>query len=97
MLFEYEYGDGWEHTVTLSKIEDYAEGEKPVVRLIDGKCACPPEDCGGIYGYNELCESLKHPRSAHAKEMKEWLGYQYDPEDFDFVDVQQTIDEYNFE
>lgn len=97
VLFEYDYGDGWEHTVTLSKVEDYADGEKPVVRLIGGKRACPPEDCGGIYGYNELCESLKHPRSAHAKEMKEWLGYVYDPEDFDFVDVEQTLDGYNFE
>lgn len=97
VLFEYDYGDGWEHTVTLSKVEDYADGEKPVVRLIGGKRACPPEDCGGIYGYNELCESLKHPYSAHAKEMKQWLGYTYDPEDFDFVDVQETIDNYNFD
>lgn len=95
VVFEYDYGDSWEHEVTLSKAEDYADGEEPRVRLIGGKRACPPEDCGGVWGYSDLCEAMKHPYSAHAKELKNWLGYLYDPEEFWLEDAQEEIDGFN--
>lgn len=94
-VFEYDYGDSWEHDVTLSKIEDFEEDETPYVRLLGGKRACPPEDCGGVPGYYDLCEAMKHPRSAHAKEMKEWLGHTFNPEEFDFEETEMIIDGYN--
>lgn len=97
VLFEYDFGDSWEHEVLLSKVEDYADGEKRGVRLIGGKRACPPEDCGGVWGYNELCEAMQHPYSARAKELKSWLGYKYDPEEFFLDEVQENIDGYNNE
>ena len=95
VTFEYDFGDSWEHEVTLSKVEDYASGEQPVVRLIGGKRACPPEDCGGVWGYQELCEAMKHPRSARARELKEWLGYKYDPEEFWLDEAQEEVDYFN--
>lgn len=95
VLFEYDFGDGWEHDVVLSKVDDYADGEKRVVRLVGGKRACPPEDCGGVWGYNELCEAMQHPYSARAKELKSWLGYKYDPEEFFLDEVQDEIDSFN--
>ena len=96
VTFEYDYGDSWEHEVTLSKVEDYAKDERPEVRLIGGKRACPPENCGGVWGYQELCEAMKHPRSARARELKEWLGYKYDPEEFWLDEAQEDVDAFNY-
>lgn len=95
VLFEYDFGDSWEHDVVLSKVEDYADDEHPRVKLLSGKRACPPEDCGGIWGYSELCEAMQHPRSARARELKDWLGYKYDPEEFWLEDVQEEIEGFN--
>ena len=95
VTFEYDFGDGWEHDVTLSKVEEYADEEQHTVELISGKRACPPEDCGGVWGYDDLCETMKHPRSKHAKELKEWLGYKFDPEEFWLEDAQEEIEAFN--
>ena len=96
VVFEYDFGDSWEHDVTLSKIEDFEEDEIPYVRLLGGKRACPPEDCGGVPGYYDLCEAMEHPYSARAKEMREWLGHTFKPEEFDFEEAEMIIDGYNF-
>ena len=48
-VYEYDFGDGWEHKVVLEKILPPDFSKAPVV--IKGKKACPPEDCGGIWGY----------------------------------------------
>ena len=95
VTFEYDFGDGWEHDVTLSKVEEYADDESHTVKLISGKRACPPEDCGGVWGYSDLCEAMKHPYSKHAKELKEWLGYKFDPEEFWLEDVREEVWEFN--
>ena len=97
VLFEYDYGDGWEHDVVLSKVADYAEGEKPRVHFLGGKRACPPEDCGGVFGYYDLCEAVSHPYSARAREMEEWLGYKFDPEIFDKEETKYSVEGYNVE
>ncbi|MCC2638866.1 MAG: plasmid pRiA4b family protein, partial [Moraxellaceae bacterium] len=57
LIYEYDFGDGWEHTVLLEKFIPYAEGE-PLPRCIDGKRACPPEDCGGVGGYAYLLKVM---------------------------------------
>ena len=97
VLFEYDFGDGWEHEVVLSKVEDYADGEKAEVHLLGGKRACPPEDCGGVWGHQELCEVMAHPYTTRAKELKQWLGYKFDPEDFDKEDTECILEGYNIE
>lgn len=95
VVFEYDFGDSWEHDIVLSKVEDYDKDEPHIVKLISGKRACPPEDCGGVWGYYDLCETMKHPYSKHARELKEWLGYKFDPEEFWLEDVQEEIDAFN--
>ena len=97
VLFEYDFGDGWEHEVVLRKVEDYADGEKAEVHLLGGKRACPPEDCGGVWGYQELYEVMAHPYTTRAKELKQWLGYKFDPEDFDKEDTECILEGYNIE
>lgn len=79
--YEYDFGDGWMHTVTLEKIFPRDKGvEYP--RCIAGRRARPPEDCGGITGYERILEVLAHPTTADT-ELLEWLGGSYEPEKFD--------------
>ena len=59
--------------------------------LLDGKRACPPEDCGGVWGYQEICELMKDPASQDARERLEWLGYRFDPERFQLEKAQRAV------
>ena len=93
--FEYDFGDSWMHRVTVVDSRKYNDGEEHKVVLVTGENACPPEDCGGVWGYYDMLDSLKKPHSKRAKEVKEWLGYDYDPTDFDFEGVAALIDDYN--
>jgi hypothetical protein len=43
-------------------------------RCVDGKRACPPEDCGGVWGYGKLLEVLSDPKNKEYKDTVEWLG-----------------------
>ena len=78
--YEYDFGDGWEHEIEFEKYIDQ-EIKKP--KCIDGARACPPEDCGGIGGYENFCDIMKKKKGNEYKEMKEWCGNDYDPEEFD--------------
>lgn len=79
--YEYDFGDSWEHTILLEKILAAEQGQT-YPRCLAGKRACPPEDSGGIPGYEEKLEILKHPRSKYYKEIRDWMG-DFDPEHFD--------------
>jgi hypothetical protein len=58
-----------------------------------GKLACPPEDCGGIWGYYEMLEALKDPKHENHEDMLEWLGDGFDPERFDIDEVNAVLAE----
>lgn len=49
----YDFGDDWMHEVRLEKILPREDGVRYPV-CVGGRRACPPEDCGGIYGYQEI-------------------------------------------
>ena len=81
-IYEYDFGDGWEHKIVVEKIlPPNPEFQHPI--CLDGANACPPEDCGGIGGYYELLDILADPRNPEHESMKEWLGYDLDPARFD--------------
>lgn len=82
MTYEYDFGDGWEHKIVLEKILETHE-TPAVPRCIGGARACPPEDCGGVWGYMELLAALRDPSHESHDEMREWLGEDFDPEHFD--------------
>lgn len=79
-IYEYDFGDGWQHTVLLEKVLPRGVVKYPV--CIEGKRACPPEDCGGIGGYENLIEIMKNPQHEEYKSMIEWLRKRFDPELF---------------
>jgi hypothetical protein len=76
----YDFGDSWEHDITIEKIVDVANWKKYPVCL-EGLGACPPEDCGGIDGFYEMLKAVKNKKHPEHKHLKEWLG-DYDPELF---------------
>lgn len=59
IIYEYDFGDSWEHLITLEKILPPDPMSHPV--CIKAVRACPPEDCGGIWGYMGMLEVLKYP------------------------------------
>ena len=67
----YDFGDDWLHYITVEKAEDI---EATKAHCIGGKGTCPPEDCGGPWGYENLREILANPKHPEHDEMKEWLG-----------------------
>ena len=88
-LYTYDFGDNWEHIITLEKILPRNKEVKYPI-CIKGKRACPPEDCGGIWGYEELLAILQDPNHEEYKETLEWVGNDFNPEYF-------NKDEINFE
>ncbi|MGB7534069.1 MAG: plasmid pRiA4b ORF-3 family protein [Halobacteriota archaeon] len=84
--YVYDFGDSWEHKIQLEKILP-REKDINYPICIKGKRACPPEDCGGIWGYEELLEIIRNPEHEEYEEMLEWLGGEFDPEDFDVEEV----------
>ena len=83
-VYVYDFGDDWSHQVRLEAILPHEAGMQ-YPRCVAGARACPPEDCGGFYGYERLCAALAHPdpRDEEAEELLEWLGDDFDPEAFD--------------
>ena len=88
--YEYDFGDSWEHEILIEKILPADPGAQYPVCLA-GKRACPPEDCGGIGGYDELLETIRDPLHENYESMMEWLGGSFDPEEFDIDQVSRIL------
>jgi len=88
--YEYDFGDSWEHTLLVEKILPAEKGGRyPVCTA--GKRACPPEDCGGICGYEEFLETIANPEDEEHDETLEWVGGDFDPEEFDLDEVNAAL------
>lgn len=80
--YEYDFGDGWEHEVVLEQVSSRLPiGYYPV--CLEGARACPPEDCGGVHGYEEMLKALGDPSHEEHENILEWVGGRYDPAQFD--------------
>ena len=87
--YEYDFGDGWQHAVLCEKILPNQASPRAV--CLAGARACPPEDCGGIGGYEELVEAMKNPRRKRYKELVDWLGEEFDAEAFDLKRINSAL------
>ena len=96
MKFEYDYGDSWTHDLWVKASRDYAPGEEPVIKLLKAQGQCPPEDCGGVWGYASLLELNKKKRkTAEDKDRLEWydIPKDYDPEAVNLEWLQDDVEE----
>ncbi|MBN6739907.1 plasmid pRiA4b ORF-3 family protein [Acidithiobacillus sp. MC6.1] len=91
-LYEYDFGDSWEHLITVEKVEPPAAIPIQWAMVTDGARACPPEDVGGTWGYKEMLETLrKKPASMEAQEYRDWLSGIFDPEQFDMEEINSLL------
>ena len=91
-FYTYDFGDSWEHEILVEKV---LPSDPKVVypRCLTGKRACPPEDCGGIWGYAELLEAIQDPAHPEHEEMLEWIGGSFDAEDCPLGEINQRLGE----
>ena len=80
--YEYDFGDDWRHKILFEKVLP-SEAGLTYPRCIAGKRACPPEDCGGIWGYEEMLNIINNPEHEEYYGQLEWLGGKFNPEEFD--------------
>jgi hypothetical protein len=90
ICYEYDFGDGWEHELVIEERTTAADGALYPV-CVAGEGACPPEDCGGSYGFAELKALLAGPPSTEREEMLEWAGGEYDPSRFDLATASAAV------
>jgi hypothetical protein len=79
LVYLYDFGDSWEHTIKIERIIDPEPGVL-YPRLIEVRGRCPPEDCGGPFGYAELLDAITDPKRERHAELIEWIGGDFDPE-----------------
>ncbi len=89
-VYEYDFGDGWEHLVTLEDLWPRTANSL-VPRCLDGGRACPPEDCGGVGGFEHLLEALRDRRHPEHRELRAWAGRHYDPALFSVQAVNSAL------
>ncbi|MEI6436215.1 MAG: plasmid pRiA4b ORF-3 family protein [Bacteroidota bacterium] len=88
--YVYDFGDYWQHQITLEKILPFdVKGKYPV--CVAGKMNCPPEDCGGASGYMDLLNILQQPEHEEYQGMLDWLGGSFDPAYFNLDEVNQRL------
>lgn len=95
ITYVYDFGDRWEHDIILEKILP-ADKHMKYPSCLTGKRTCPPEDCGGTWGYEEMLEILKQPDHEEYESYLEWLGEEFDPEFFDMKRVNALLKTENF-
>jgi hypothetical protein len=89
-VYEYDFGDGWEHTLLVEKILPPEPGvDYP--RCVKGKRACPPEDVGGIWGYYGFLETIADADDPEHDDLLEWAGGEFDPEHFDLDEINAQL------
>jgi hypothetical protein len=86
-LYEYDFGDSWLHDIVFERRGDCGKGVK-YPRCTGGERACPPEDCGGMEGFENLLNILKNPRHEEFRATASWLRghaknyWPYEPNEF---------------
>ncbi|MDQ3576148.1 MAG: plasmid pRiA4b ORF-3 family protein [Actinomycetota bacterium] len=90
LTYTYDFGDDWEHDIAVEKVVERDESAS-YPRCTGGRRAAPPEDCGGIWGYDYLVEVLADATHEEHDERLEWLGLddasEFDPAAFDAATI----------
>jgi hypothetical protein len=88
--YEYDFGDSWDHTLLVEKILSPTKGVRYPL-CMKGKRACPPEDVGGVWGYEQFLEAIHDPGNDEHEEYLTWVGGEFDPESFELEDVNSQL------
>lgn len=86
----YDFGDDWLHTIKLDAVAE-ADPETAYPRLLEARGACPPEDCGGPWGYAEYLDAIADPDHEDHEEMIAWRGPDFDPAAVDEAAIRKAL------
>lgn len=90
LVYEYDFGDDWQHDVLLEAVRPADKGMKyPYV--LAGKRACPPEDVGGIWGYADFLKIIGNPTHPEHDDTLAWCGGSFDSEAFDAAAINRAF------
>ena len=90
LVYEYDFGDSWHHLIRAEAVLAREKGGT-YPRCSEGARACPPEDCGGAWGYQEMLEAIADSKHERHDEMLEWIGGGFDPEAFDLDGINKRM------
>ena len=88
-LYEYDFGDGWEHEIMFEGCLKAEKGSRYPL-CVEGERNCPPEDVGGVWGYVEFLAAIANPNHEWHDEYVEWAGH-FDPEEFDAGEITKVM------
>lgn len=94
ILYLYDFGDGWEHTIQLEKILPYSH-EISFPACLSAERNCPPENVGGPPGYQDFLEAFDNPNHPNHTDMVEWVGEEFDPRTFETSEVNEYLKSWN--
>lgn len=86
----YDFGDSWEHNILVEKVLE-ADPEINYPICIKARRACPPEDCGGVWGYRNFLEAIQNPDHPEHDELLEWVGGSFDPEEIELDEINSLL------
>ena len=89
-FYLYDFGDSWAHEVLVEKMLT-AKTDTSYPICVEAKRACPPEDCGGTWGYQTLLKAIKDPKHPEHALRVEWLGSSFDPEKVDLDEINDLL------
>jgi hypothetical protein len=85
IVYEYDFGDCWKHLIEIESVGVHPEPGLTYPVCTGGERARPPEDCGGVSGYDDLLQILADPEHEEHRNMKTWVGKKFAPEKFDLL------------
>jgi hypothetical protein len=88
--YHYDFGDGWKHNIVVERVVPRSE-DHTYPMCATGRRACPPEDCGGPYGYAAFLAAIGDPEHPDHGMYLEWTGGHFDPEEFDLGDTNRAL------
>ena len=89
-MYEYDFGDSWQHVLVVEKTLPIEEAARYPI-CVAGARACPPEDVGGILGYEDFLEAVEEPQHPEHGQFLEWIGGDFDPEVLDLDKVNRLL------
>lgn len=91
LTYRYDFGDDWDHLITVEKILAPEPGVR-YPRCVAGRRACPPEDVGGPWGYQEFLAAMADPAHDDHQHYRDWIGGTYDAAEFSAAEADEAFD-----
>lgn len=88
--YTYDFGDDWQHSITVEAVTD-ADPAVEYPRFVDGERRAPPEDVGGLPGFDDFLNAMAKPRHAQHREVVEWYGGRFEPNDIGVDTINERI------